>query len=173
MFLFDLHSLMGNGLEVHRRVPGEVCVSVLEAKSSKMRVAPSPRCSAVLVTPSRHETRHMIREARCIGVVFLDAKIRKADSLDRLVELQATSIGSRGKTARVFDDTPHKREQLLHSCDDGHFARFTSKSTGFLDLSAVIATGLVNALLKLVGIPRRQTKYLSVSRHRHGDFVAT
>ena len=33
---------MGNGVEVQRRVQGEVCVRSLEAKSSKVRVAPSP-----------------------------------------------------------------------------------------------------------------------------------
>lgn len=42
VLLYDLHSRVPNGIEVERRVPGEMRVCALEAKSSKTRVAPSP-----------------------------------------------------------------------------------------------------------------------------------
>src|SRR6516162_10949894 len=39
--LYDVHSSVGNGVEVQRRVPGEVRVRRREAKSSDLRAAPS------------------------------------------------------------------------------------------------------------------------------------
>ena len=40
--LYDLHSAMSEGVKVQRRLPGEGRVIVQEAKSSKIRLAPSP-----------------------------------------------------------------------------------------------------------------------------------
>src|ERR1700722_13740224 len=40
--LYDLHSSKGEGVEVQRRLPGEGRVSGQEAKSSEIRLAPSP-----------------------------------------------------------------------------------------------------------------------------------
>src|SRR5438445_7986087 len=40
--LYDVHPAIGEGVKVRRRVPGEGRVSGLEAKSSEIRVAPSP-----------------------------------------------------------------------------------------------------------------------------------
>ena len=42
VLLNEVHSRVPNGIEVERRVPGEVSVGAFEAKSSKTRVAPSP-----------------------------------------------------------------------------------------------------------------------------------
>src|ERR1700731_509382 len=40
--LYDLHSSMSEGVKIQRRVPGEGRVSGQEAKSSEIRLAPSP-----------------------------------------------------------------------------------------------------------------------------------
>ena len=65
--LYDLHSPVRKGIEVERRVPGEMRVSGLEAKSSEIRVAPSPgvqQCSNGIVGRGARRGSRINKEGR-------------------------------------------------------------------------------------------------------------
>jgi hypothetical protein len=65
--LYDLHSRVPNGIEVERRVAGEVRVKGLEAKSSETRVTPSPgvqQCSNGILGRGARRSSRINKEGR-------------------------------------------------------------------------------------------------------------